>query len=56
MKKVSDAEISILDQNENSLFYTLLFGSDKLKGVKNLCIINVAIVRILFTERFKVPL
>ena len=40
MEKIRDVEISILDQNENYLCYTLLFGSDKLSDFKNVCILN----------------
>ena len=32
-EKIRDVEILILDQNENCLCYTLLFGSDKLTDV-----------------------
>ena len=37
IEKIRDVEISILDQNENCLCYTLLFG--KLSDVKNLACI-----------------
>ena len=56
VEKIRDVEISILDQNENYLFYTLLFGSDKLSEFKNVCILSATIEYILSTERFNVPL
>ena len=56
MEKIRDVEISILDQNENYLCYTLLFGSDKLTNFKNICILSATIKCILSTERFNVPL
>ena len=34
MEKIRDVEISILDQNENYLCYTLLFGSVNLVTLK----------------------
>ena len=55
MEKICGIEISILDQNENCLCYTLLFGSDKLNDVNNLNILNATIEYILSTERFNVP-
>ena len=56
MEKIRDVEISVLDQNENCLYYTLRFGSDKLNDVKNFCILKAATEYILPTERFSVPL
>ena len=56
MKKIRDVDISVLDQNENYLCYTLLFGSDKLSEFKNVCILSGTIEYILSTERFNVPL
>ena len=35
MEKIRGVEISILDRNENCLFYTLLFGSVKLNDIKD---------------------
>ena len=51
-----DAEISILDKNENCLRYTLIFGRDKLSDVKNLYILSATIDYILSTERFNILL
>ena len=56
MEKIGDVEISILDQNENYLCYTLLFVSDKLSDFKNVCILSATIEYILSTEMFNVPL
>ena len=56
MEKIRDVEISILDQNENYLCYTLLFGSNKVSDFKNVCILSATIEYILSTERFNVPL
>ena len=56
MEKICDVEISLLNQNENCLCYTLLFSNEKLNDVKNLCILNATIEYILSTEMFNVPL
>ena len=56
VEKVRDVEVSILDQNENCLCYTLFVGSNKLSGVKNVCILSATIEYFLSTERFNVPL
>ena len=55
-EKIRDVKISILDQNENYLYYTLLFGSDKLGDFKSVCILSATIECILSTKRFNVPL
>ena len=49
-------DISVFEKNKNSLCYTLLFGSDKRNGIKNICILNATIEYILSTERFYVHL
>lgn len=54
--KIRDAEILFLNENENSLSHVLLFGSDKLNDLKNLCIPNATVKYILSTERFNVLL
>ena len=51
MEKICDVEISILDQNENCLCYTLFFGSDKLNDVKNLSRLNATVEYIMSTKR-----
>ena len=56
MEKIGDVEISILDQNETYLCYTLLFGSNKLSDFKSVCIFSATIEYILSTEMFNVPL
>ena len=56
MEKICDVEISILDQNENFLCYTLFFGSDNLNDVKNLSRLNATVEYIISTESFNVPL
>ena len=56
MEKIHNAEISILDQNENYLCYTLLFCSDKLSDFKSVCILSATIEYTLLTEKFNAPL
>ena len=56
MNKIRDIDISLIDQNENSLCYTLLFGKDKMNGSEDAHILNATIEYILATERFNVPL
>ena len=51
MEKICDVEISILDQNENCLSYTLFFSSDKLNDVKNLSRLNATVEYIMSTKR-----
>ena len=51
MEKICDVEISILDQNENCLSYTLFFGSNKLNDVKNLSRLNATVEYIMSTKR-----
>ena len=51
MEKICDVEISILDQNENCLSYTLFFSSDKLNDVKNLFRLNATVEYIMSTKR-----
>lgn len=51
MKKIRDVDILIPDQNESCLCYTLLFGSDKLSDIKNICILSETIAHILLTEK-----
>ena len=55
-EKIRDVEISILDQNENYLYYTLLFGNNKLSDFKNVSILSATVEYILSTARFNVPL
>ena len=55
LEKIGNVKISILDQNENYLSYTLLFGSDKLRDSINVCMLSTTMEYILSTERFNVP-
>ena len=34
MKKICDVDSSLIDQNENSLYYALLFGKENMNVVK----------------------
>ena len=52
--KIRDVEVSLPNENENCFCHILQFGSHKLNGVKNLCILNATIEYILSTERFNV--
>ena len=54
MKKICDVDSSLIDQNENSLYYALLFGKENMNDSKNAHILNAAIEYILSTERFNV--
>ena len=56
MEKIRDVEISIFDQHENYLCYTLLFGSDKVSNFKSVSKLSATTEYILSTERFNVPL
>ena len=53
MNKIRDIDSSLIDQNENSLCYTLLFGKENMNDSENTHILNAIIES---TERFKVPL
>ena len=54
MKKICDVDSSLIDKNENSLYYALLFGKENMNDSKNAHILNAAIEYILSTERFNV--
>ena len=56
MNKIRDIDSSLIDQNENSLCYTLLFGKENMNDSENTHILNATIEYILATERFNVPL
>ena len=56
MNKIRDMDSSLIDQNENSLCYTLLFGKQNMNDSKNAQTLNVTLEYILSTERFDVPL
>ena len=56
MNKIRDIGSSLIDQNENSLCYTLPFGKENMNDSENTHILNAAIEYILSTERLNVPL
>ena len=56
MNKIRDIDSSLIDQNENCLCYTLLFGKENINESKNTHVVNATIEYILATERFNVPL
>ena len=55
MNKIRDIESSLIDQNENSLSYTFLFGKKNMNGSENTHILKAAIDYILSTDRFNNP-
>ena len=56
MKKICDIGSSPIDQNENTLCYTLLFGKENMNDSENAHILNATIEYILASERFNAPL
>ena len=56
MNKICDIDSSLIDQNENSLCYTLLFGKEIMSDNEKSHILNTTIEYILLTERFNVSL
>ena len=56
MNKIRDIDSSLIDQNENSLCYMLLFGKENMSDSENTHILKAVMEYILSTERFKVPL
>ena len=54
MNKIRDISSSLIDQNENALCYTLLFGKENMNDSKNTNILKETIEYILLTERFNV--
>ena len=55
INKIRDTGSSIIDQNENSVCYTHLFGKEKMNDSDNAHFLNETIEYILSTERFNVP-
>ena len=51
-----DIDSSLVDQNENSLCYPLLFGNENMNDSDKAHILNATIESILSTERFNAPL
>ena len=56
MKKIRDIDSSLIDQNENSLCYTLLFGKENMNDSENTHILKATIEYILSADRFNVSL
>ena len=56
MNKIRDIDSSFIDQNENSLCYTLLFGKENINDNENAHILNEMIEYIEAAERFNIPL
>ena len=56
MNKIRDIDSSLIDQNENSLCYTLLFDKENMNDSDNAHILNAKIEYILSTERLNIPL
>ena len=55
MNKICDIDSSLIDQNENSLCYTLLFGKENMNDSENTNVLKETIEHILSSERFNVP-
>ena len=56
MKKIRDIDSSLIDQNENSLCYTLLFGKENMNDSEKTHILQATIEYILSGDRFNVSL
>ena len=56
MNKICDIDSSLIDQNENSLCYALLFRKENMNDSDNTHILKATIEYILSTKRFNVPL
>ena len=56
MKKIHDIDSSPIDQNENSLCYTLLFGEENMNDSEKTHILKATIEYILSTYRFNIRL
>ena len=56
MNKICDIDSSLIDQNENSLCYALLFCKENMNDSDNTHILKATIEYILSTKRFNVPL
>ena len=52
MNKIRNIDSSLIDQNENFLFYTLLSGKENMNDSDNVNILNATIEYLLSTERF----
>ena len=56
MNKICDIDSSLIDQNGNSLCYTLLIGKENMNDSENTHVLKETIEHILSSERFNVPL
>ena len=56
MNKIRDIDSSLTNQNEISLFYTLLFGKENMNDSEKRHILDATIEYILSAEKFNVPL
>ena len=55
VNKIRDIDSSFIDQNENSLCYTLLIGKENMNDSENTHVLKETIEHILSSERFNVP-
>ena len=56
MNKIRDTDSLLIDQNENSLCYTLVFGKENMNDSENVRILSATIEYILSTQSFNFPL
>ena len=56
MNKIRDIDSSLIDQNESSVCYALLFGKENMNDSESTHIVKATIEYILSIERFNVPL
>ena len=56
MNEICDIYSSLIDLNENSLCYTLLFGKDSMNDSENAHAVNATMEYIFSMERFNVSL
>ena len=56
MNKIRDTDSLLIDQNENSLCYTLVFGKENMNDSENVRILSTTIEYILSTQSFNFPL
>ena len=55
MHKVRDTDSSLIEKNENSLCYVLLFDKENMNDSDNAHILNATMEYVLSTERFNAP-
>ena len=56
MNKIRDTDSLLIDQNENSLCFTLVFGKENMNDSENVRILSTTIEYILSTQSFNFPL